>query len=257
MAQSVSGPFIGLASKPDHGLYWKATPSVVSGKLRMELLRNGRTVLVDVILVPKTVTKATVVDFFGQLGPAIDDLRKSEAAKPGSITVRLSRNDALLLESSLTDFEAANADARPRAPVYRMAIAPNSQCSDNCDADFQFCSENCDPRGGDCGCHQQYSDCLATCPTCNDWEEVGRTKIGGAWTGAVDYFGLWYCQVTSYYIVEQHNMADCYPNRFVCDTSTVTFFFGNQEPNYSDECCNYTQPQDISHSDYCGGDTCN
>jgi hypothetical protein len=90
---------------------------------------------------------------------------------------------------------------------------------------------------------------------CDSWHEVSRTKIGGAFTGAFGIQGLWWCRVTSYYTVEKENVGGCSPNRFVCDTDTVTFFCCSYEPEEGD-CCNYTNPQDISHSDYCGGDIC-
>jgi len=90
---------------------------------------------------------------------------------------------------------------------------------------------------------------VAPCPTCEDWQEVGRTKIGGALTSTYNFLGIEYCVVTSYYTVEEENLGECYSNRFVCDSDSVTFFNNGG-------CCHYTDPEDISHSDYCGGDNC-
>jgi hypothetical protein len=83
----VSGPFVGPASKPTHGLYLKASPNILSGTLRIDVLQANEVVLNEKLVVPASVTKATAVVFLAHVGGFLDELRKADAAAPGSVVV--------------------------------------------------------------------------------------------------------------------------------------------------------------------------
>jgi hypothetical protein len=91
---------------------------------------------------------------------------------------------------------------------------------------------------------------MASCPTCNDWVEVSRTRIGRDWTGSSNYFGVSYCHYEEHYLVEEANAAGCYPNRTVCDYDNDTIFEGfNWGTPGESRCCQANDP-----AFFCGGD---
>jgi hypothetical protein len=250
--RSARGPFVDLTGTASRGLYLKASPEMLNGNLTAEIRQEDKVVLSELLIVPPRVDKASTVVFFAHAGNLLDRLRKDEAATPGSVTVRITRNGSMFVQTSLSAFEAGTSGLRPAPRSLR--ITSNSQCTDDCDATYSDCIAWCDPRGNECAtCWDNYSSCTSSC--CYGWTEVGRTKTGGAYTGYLNIFGLYYCKVTSYWLVEQSNDGGCYSNRFVCESDTVTFFYGSSEPD-ANGCCLYTDPGDISHSDYCGGTSC-
>jgi hypothetical protein len=250
--RSARGPFVDLSGTASRGLYLKASPEMLKGNLTAEIRQQDKVILSELLIVPARVDKASTVVFFAHAGNLLDRLRKEEAATPGSVTVRITRNGSLFVQTSLSEFEAGTSDLRPA--IRPMKIKTTSQCTDDCDATYSDCIAWCDPRSNECAtCWDNYRSCTSSC--CYGWTEVGRTKTGGAYTGYLNIFGLYYCKVTSYWLVEQSNDGGCYSNRFVCESDTVTFFYGTSQPD-ANGCCIYTAPGDISHSDYCGGTSC-
>ncbi|HEV8580934.1 MAG TPA: hypothetical protein VGX68_17850 [Thermoanaerobaculia bacterium] len=228
-----------------------AFPLLATGapvRLEAELRLDGKVIMSEQLVARADVR---VVHLFAQGAGHFGALRDQDARNPGRVQLRILLDGKPVFDSSLTEFDAkyptdpATSGPRPRN------VATKSACSDNCDLYYQDCISWCDPRGNECAnCNDQYNNCMASCPTCNDWVEVSRTRIGREWTGSSSYFGVSYCHYKEYYLVEQANAAGCYPNRTVCDTDTDTIFEGfNWGTPGESRCCQANDPEF-----YCGGD---
>ena len=192
-----------------------------------------------------------VVHLFAQGAGHLSALRDQDARNPGRVQLRILQGGKPVFDSSLTKFDAQYPAVRAASEPRPRDIAAKSACSDNCDLYYSDCLSWCDPRGNECAnCWYQYENCMASCPTCNDWVEVSRTRIGRDWTGSSNYFGLSYCHYDEHYLVEEANAAGCYPNRTVCDHDEDTIFEGAGwgSPGES-RCCQENDPEF-----YCGGD---
>jgi|tagenome__1003787_1003787.scaffolds.fasta_scaffold20940904_3 hypothetical protein len=218
--------------------------------IEAELRLDGKVIMSDQQIASPG---ARVVHLFGagQLGA----LRDQDARNPGRVQLRILQAGKPVFDSSLTKFDAQYAADRPRSGRRPRNVAAKSACTDDCDNQLYDCSTWCDPRGAgvECNaCHDQYNNCIASCPTCNDWVEVSRTRIGRRYSGSANILGAQYCHFEEYYLVEQANAAGCYPNRTLCDYDNDTIFlgFGSYIPSEPDCCDN-----DPNDEFYCGGDT--
>jgi hypothetical protein len=138
----------------------------------------------------------------------------------------------------------------------------SSTCSSTTSCDTSCWT--CDPPNWDpTYCPQQniqYVTCgdyTSNCSSCTpNWVRTSRTKIGGVPDGLYCFLGACYCHIESYYTATYHDANNCGQADYTtCESDGVTFF-GGTGLHDNDECCVYTAPADISHSDYCGGSSC-
>ena len=190
-----------------------------------------------------------VVHLFAHGAEHFGALRDQDARNPGRVQLRIVQDGTPVFDSSLTKFDAQYATARPTS---RLAAGPaKSECSDNCDAQYEQCTSGCYVYACIQECQYYRDQCMTSCPNCDAWVEVSRTRIGRDWTGSTNYFGVSYCHYEEHYLVEQTNPAGCHPNRTVCDYDHDTIWegFNAGDPGES-RCC-----QDNDPEFFCGGDT--
>jgi hypothetical protein len=238
----------GRAPVESGGLAFPLRPAGAPGWIEAELRLKENVIMSEQQVVS---AGARVVHLFAQGAGQLDALRGQDARQPGSVQLRIVHNGKPVFDSSLTRFDAQYPADRGTSSPRPRTVATKSACSDNCDLYYQDCNTWCDPRGNECAnCWYQYQDCMGSCPTCNDWVEVSRTRIGREWTGSSSYLGFSYCRYKEYYLVEQANAAGCYPNRTVCDTDNDTIWEGfNAGMPGESRCCLANDPEF-----YCGGD---
>jgi hypothetical protein len=124
----------------------------------------------------------------------------------------------------------------------------HDDCVNDCANAYYACSDPCMDQACIWDCQGVADGCVNGCPTCTpNWVETSRTKIGGRATSYC-FIGC-DCRVVSYFQVSEHDTNACQPDRTRCDTDAVDYYV-----YHADECC---LGADISHSDYCGGSTCN
>lgn len=220
-------------------------PSATPARLDVEV-RAGDKVVITEKRVPRA--GAQTVGLFAAGGSHLDILRQQDRQKPGRVTVHVWQDGMLTVETSLTDFYARYGDRATRD------VATDGACEDACYSQYSECIQYCDPQGQQCdNCWISYSQCTSQCPTCDDWVEVSRTRIGREYTGSTVIFGVQYCDFEEFYLVEETNPAGCYANRTVCDTDDDMIFYGFGTWNPTEELCCNDDPED---ENYCGGTTC-
>jgi hypothetical protein len=216
-------------------------------RIEAELRLNGEVIMAERRSLP---AEADRVRLFTRVAGHFEALRDQDARNPGRVQLRISQNGAVVVDMSLTEFDVAYPEAPARRP---RRVATNGPCEDNCELYYQDCLSWCDPRGSECAnCWYQYENCIANCPTCDDWNEVSRTRIGRRFDGSASYFGVQYCFYDEYYLVEESNAAGCYPNRTVCDIDEDTVWLGGGGIPSQNDCCD----EDQNSEHWCGGDTC-
>jgi hypothetical protein len=237
---------VGVRPGEARGLTFMVRTAGAPVMLEAELLLRG-----GVIMSERRSLRAEAdrVELFSRGAEHFAGLRVEDAASPGRVRVRIRQNGELIVEASLTEFEAKYAAPAPRP----RRVAATGQCEDNCAFLYDDCSQTCDPQGQGCeNCWRYYQDCVAACPDCDDWEEVSRTLLRRRFSGGSNILGHKYCNFEEYYLVEETNPAGCYPNRFVCDYDDDSIFegWGSSSPDEGDCCNDNVGPGD---ENYCGG----
>ncbi len=140
-----------------------------------------------------------------------------------------------------------------------QSAAAQSSCNSSCPqsaycdtqcwtCDFDYQDNSCPPNethyetcgdfsGGNCQCRP-------------NWVQTSRVKIGGNVTYSICFIGC-QCHNVSYFLATYHDTNCGQPDYTQCETDAVDYFAYHES-----ECCFYTDPSDISHSDYCGGSSC-
>lgn len=194
---------------------------------------------------------ALVVHLFAKGTGHFGSLRDQDARNPGRVQLRILQNEKPVVDSSLTKFDAQYATDRATSgqPAW-LAKSHHEECASNCETQYEQCNSGCYDYSCIQECQYYRDQCLTGCPSCDDWVEVSRTRIGRDWTGSSSYFRVTYCHYEEHYLVEQTNPAGCYPNRTVCDYDNDTIWEGfNAGMPGESRCCLDNDPEF-----YCGGD---
>jgi hypothetical protein len=173
--------------------------------MEIRILQGKRQIISEIVMLPGSITDGSAVDVLVTHPDELKRLRAIETAQPGSLrflTLVAGRTvtdqpfsviqaQGAKLSLSPTVGEVSEIDSRPAAKPRSGTLFVHAldQCTDDCDAAYMTCLDNCDERSNSCQvCWTDYQSCTSSCES-SCTEPKSTSNYSTSTVTNVSYYG--------------------------------------------------------------------